>query len=207
MFHINLKKRRLASGFSQKQVADYLNITPQSVSKWENGDSLPSIEYLPKLAEFLNCDINAFFEAISEITIDNSVMYEFLALMNDNIYHGIRTMDDIAVFENTHPGSIAATKTFCEALSKHKTITQKVLQRTLGCSETEVRLFIKELIVGEMLEELDIDDTYLVQKDAIRGFLILLSLNESYYEKMHDKNNDIKESFYSKIDILKSKGF
>ena len=61
MFHINLKNQRLKCGLSQKQIADYLNITPQSVSKWENGDALPSIDYLPKLAECLNCEINDFF--------------------------------------------------------------------------------------------------------------------------------------------------
>ena len=61
MFNNNLKKLRLASGLSQKQIADYLHITPQSVSKWENGDALPTIDYLPKLAECLNCDINVFF--------------------------------------------------------------------------------------------------------------------------------------------------
>lgn len=62
MFSNNLKALRLKSGLSQKQVADFLCVTPQSVSKWENGDSLPSIDFLPKLAECLDCDINAFFE-------------------------------------------------------------------------------------------------------------------------------------------------
>ena len=76
MFHINLKNRRLTCGLSQKQIADYLNITPQSVSKQENGDAIPSIDYLPKLAECLNCDINAFFVPAEQNPIDNSVLYE-----------------------------------------------------------------------------------------------------------------------------------
>ena len=61
MFNKNLKNIRLQQGLSQKQVADYLLVSPQSVSEWEKGEALPSIEYLPKLAECLNCDINAFF--------------------------------------------------------------------------------------------------------------------------------------------------
>ncbi len=61
MFNNNLKALRLKSGLSQKQVADFLNVTPQSVSKWEKGEALPSIDYLPRLAECLNCDFNAFF--------------------------------------------------------------------------------------------------------------------------------------------------
>lgn len=62
MFHIRLKEMRLAAKKTQKELADYLNLTPQSVSKWEKGEVLPSLEYLPKLAEFFHCDINAFFQ-------------------------------------------------------------------------------------------------------------------------------------------------
>ena len=51
MFNHNLKALRLKSGLSQKQVADFLSVTPQSVSKWEKGEALPSIDFLPKLAE------------------------------------------------------------------------------------------------------------------------------------------------------------
>lgn len=57
MFNENLKNIRLKQGLSQKKVADYLNISPQSVSKWEKGESLPSVLFLPQLAECLNCEI------------------------------------------------------------------------------------------------------------------------------------------------------
>lgn len=61
MFNINLKRIRLEQELSQKQIADFLTVSPQSVSKWEKGEALPSIDFLPKLAECLNCDVNAFF--------------------------------------------------------------------------------------------------------------------------------------------------
>ena len=60
MFHNNLKALRLKCGLSQRQVADFLNVSPQSVSKWEKGESFPSIEFLPQMAECFGCDINAF---------------------------------------------------------------------------------------------------------------------------------------------------
>ena len=62
MFHERLKEKRIKCEKTQKDLAEYLNISPQSVSKWEKGEALPSLEYLPRIAEFYKCDINSFFE-------------------------------------------------------------------------------------------------------------------------------------------------
>ena len=61
MFHEKLKEFRTKSGKTQKDLAEYLSISPQSVSKWEKGEALPSMEYLPKIAKFFGCTPNDFF--------------------------------------------------------------------------------------------------------------------------------------------------
>lgn len=203
MFHINLKNLRLTCGLSQKQIADYLNITPQSVSKWENGDALPSIDYLPKLAECLNCDINAFFAPTQEKVIDSNVLYDFFVLMNDVIYNETKTIEDVATFESEHPSSIVTAINFCENLRKRKTINPKTLQKMLGCTEADARLFIEQFIIGEMLEKLDIEDTYFVLEDAVRGLIVLLSFHQAHQEELCNPEIDFKTSFYEKIDAMK----
>lgn len=35
-----IKERRLAKGFTQEQIANYLGVTAPAVNKWEKGDSL-----------------------------------------------------------------------------------------------------------------------------------------------------------------------
>ena len=35
----NLRKYRIAKGLTQEDVAEYLGLTPQSISKWERGVS------------------------------------------------------------------------------------------------------------------------------------------------------------------------
>ena len=75
----------------------------------------------------------------------------------------------------------------------------------LGCTESDARLFIEQLIVGEMLEKLDIDDTYFVLKDAVRGLIILLSFHQAHQEELCNPNIDFTTSFYEKIDVMKSK--
>lgn len=74
MFHERLKELRSKSGKTQKDLAEYLNISPQSISKWEKGESSPSLEYLPKIAKFLNCDINSLFEEIDLSNIKETLI-------------------------------------------------------------------------------------------------------------------------------------
>ena len=78
-------------------------------------------------------------------------------------------------------------------------MNSKAMQSMLDCSEAEARLFIEHLVNGEMLEKLDIEDTYFVIKDAVDGFIILLKLNQTIYEKSIDDKVDLMESFKDKI--------
>ena len=47
----NLRKYRIINNLSQEDVAEYLGITAQSVSKWERGVSCPDITLLPGLSD------------------------------------------------------------------------------------------------------------------------------------------------------------
>ena len=54
----NLKKYRSLKNLTQEDVAEYLGITPQSVSKWERGESYPDITFLPALANIFETSID-----------------------------------------------------------------------------------------------------------------------------------------------------
>ncbi len=54
----NLKKYRIVKNLTQEDIAKYLNVTPQSVSKWERGDCYPDITFLPALANILETSID-----------------------------------------------------------------------------------------------------------------------------------------------------
>lgn len=60
MLHLseNLKKYRVMKNLTQEDVAEYLRITPQSVSKWERGESYPDITFLPALANIFETSID-----------------------------------------------------------------------------------------------------------------------------------------------------
>ncbi len=54
----NIRKYRIMKNLTQEDIANYLNITPQSVSKWERAETYPDITLLPALANILETSID-----------------------------------------------------------------------------------------------------------------------------------------------------
>lgn len=57
-FGDNLYNLRKSAKMSQEQLAEKLDVTRQSVSKWENGESYPEMEKIMKLCNIFHCKIN-----------------------------------------------------------------------------------------------------------------------------------------------------
>ena len=58
MLRDNLKNLRKAKGFSQEELAVKLNVVRQTVSKWEQGLSVPGSEMLLRIAAELDTTVN-----------------------------------------------------------------------------------------------------------------------------------------------------
>ncbi len=67
---IKLKKLRQNSGMTQEQLADLLDVTPQAISRWENGSSMPDVVHLVSLA---NCFEVTLDELIGRDELKNSM--------------------------------------------------------------------------------------------------------------------------------------
>ncbi len=53
----NLKRLRNEKNITQEMIAEYLGVTFQAVSRWENGLAYPDIEFLPELARFFEVSL------------------------------------------------------------------------------------------------------------------------------------------------------
>ena len=51
-------KLRKEKGFTQKELADKLNVSDKAVSRWETGKNYPDIETLQQLAAVLDVSVN-----------------------------------------------------------------------------------------------------------------------------------------------------
>ena len=57
-FSQKLVSLRKEKGLTQSDIAEKLHVSPQAVSKWENGDSMPDIDLLLPLAELLDVSVD-----------------------------------------------------------------------------------------------------------------------------------------------------
>ena len=57
-----IKEARTVLGLTQEMLAESLGIAPQTVSKWERGESMPDAALLPKLADALHMSLDRLFE-------------------------------------------------------------------------------------------------------------------------------------------------
>lgn len=74
-----LKSARLNKNFTQQEVANKLNISRQSISKWENGSSTPDINTLKILASFYEI-------SIQDLTKENENLKEKIKSNNHTIH-------------------------------------------------------------------------------------------------------------------------
>ncbi len=58
---VNIKKLRLATGMTQRQLAYQLRISVQAVSKWERGLTYPDVTLLLPIAELFGVTLDELF--------------------------------------------------------------------------------------------------------------------------------------------------
>ena len=72
MLNENIKKLRKSKGLSQEELAIKLNVVRQTVSKWENGLSVPDSAMLITLADELDTSVSALLgESVTEPMADD----------------------------------------------------------------------------------------------------------------------------------------
>ena len=86
MFSENFKKLRKSSGLSQEELAVKLCVVRQTVSKWENGLSVPDSQMLIKIAQVLETSVNVLLgEEVNVEEAELKALSEKLEILNAQI--------------------------------------------------------------------------------------------------------------------------
>ena len=84
MLNENIKALRKSKGLSQQDLADKLNVVRQTISKWEQGLSVPDSDLLIVLSEALETPVSTLLgETVAEIEADEiKALSEKLEIIN-----------------------------------------------------------------------------------------------------------------------------
>lgn len=69
---------RISRSYTQEQLAEKLKVSPQAVSKWENGKAVPEVPMLCELSRLFNCTVDRILDPSSCVLRDMDFDYEFL---------------------------------------------------------------------------------------------------------------------------------
>ena len=84
-----LKSLRKEKNISQEKLEQYLNVSFQAISKWENANAYPDIELLPEIARFFGITVDALLQAER---IDEKKLYEEYLKLSDYFAGGKNTV-------------------------------------------------------------------------------------------------------------------
>lgn len=91
-FNEKLIKLRKASGLSQEELGNKLNVARQTVSKWELGETTPEMDKLEELSNLFEISID---ELVKDNTIPNSIIKEIDQRKVESLYKDSQNVKSI----------------------------------------------------------------------------------------------------------------
>ncbi len=82
MFHENLRRKRKERGLSQADLAAQLHVVRQTISKWENGMSVPDSAQLITMADLLETTVSDLLGAPIENEAEPNQLAKELSRLN-----------------------------------------------------------------------------------------------------------------------------
>lgn len=116
----NITKYRENAGFSQRELAQQLGITPSRISNWEQGANCPTIDILFEVCKALHVSINDIYG----IYPDSEMMLSYNEQQHIQKYrslddHGRKTVDLILERETIRSGELQKKEARIRELEKN----------------------------------------------------------------------------------------
>lgn len=139
---------RREKNVTQAELAEYLFLAPQTVSRWEVGGGAPDIALLPKLAAFFGVSIDELFGLTSLERAENLVC-KYSVLRDDSSFQEameainsqLQTIDALQKNGGGDPGELERERDQLEAEKAHMWIQQgrEAFQRAFAVADRFVR--------------------------------------------------------------------
>ncbi len=84
-FNNRLYQLRKQKGLSQEELANRLNVSRQTVSKWEVGDSTPDMEKLIAMSDLFDVSLDKLVMGKEDEQISPTTKSEFVTVLNEKV--------------------------------------------------------------------------------------------------------------------------
>lgn len=150
----NIKKYRMASGYTQSDIAILLSVSPQAVSRWENGQAFPDITLLPLLAKYLNVSIDELMGAEEQKSrnLEKELYERKQAIIEDESQRLQNEQRIFAIYEE-----LAQTKIF-HLISYFQYLMRKKRNGGFVSEEAEDRIEIARQMIRDRLRASNMHD-------------------------------------------------
>ena len=103
IFSDNLKKFRQQKNLTQEQAAEILNVSVQTISRWECNTTSPDVAMLPQIAKLYCVTIDDLFK-------ETAVAYENYAQRLAAVYEATRRPEDFILTISPAPLNLTKTR-------------------------------------------------------------------------------------------------
>lgn len=102
-----IKTLRLKKNVKQDELADYLGVSYQAVSKWETEMSVPDISLLPKISAYFGVSIDELFQLPDEAEFERieNMFWSERRIKKETFEHAVRFLEDVI---KDDPGNVRA---------------------------------------------------------------------------------------------------
>ena len=83
-FGENLQYYRKQNNLTQEDLAEQMQVSRQSVSKWENGEAMPDLEKVIKLADILRVNLDDLCSGTIDVATEDSLKLPTELVSKDN---------------------------------------------------------------------------------------------------------------------------
>ena len=175
IFSKNLRKFRVTKNYTQEQVAEYLGVSPQAVSRWECGITFPDVMTLPEIAKL-------YCVTIDDLYKDNLIAYQNYADRLLSVYENSNDPRDFVRADEEFSKLLESNNYTRDDLRRYGILHQYMMN---NCMEKAIELFDKAI---QHQEDVELDYKSMNQKMLLFSEIGRDKENIETYESLVKKN-------------------
>lgn len=130
-----IKTLRLSKSMTQEQLAQRLRVSPQAVSKWENGVTLPDIQLLPELSILLGTSIDALFSMTDDKRMERieNMLWDQRFLSREEFEAEERFLKDKCLEPDAQArATLLLAELYCKRAREYRELASPLARKAIG---------------------------------------------------------------------------